>query len=580
MTKNEFWTKPWWERYPDRLALEIRELVKAELRFTIDPKVRRDGAISMTVDVPASVTGSRDISVQAIFPDLYPHFRPQIIAPKDLVLAHHLDPFGSDLCLVERGSKMWSPDDNLAWLLTVQLSKAIASADARDPNQAEPFSAYLTYAPNSAILIETDHLPPTEILQGTIKVSTPQHFPAGDHHWLAATKDFRWPGGNVEASPAADLFSANIVDASWVRLDGIPNTDDPQKLFTQARKMLQQDPAGFEIGNGHYCQLIAVLFPEEQADGATGSGVFFIISDTDTRPRTQRRKTKQRGKLRNADVRLIRTSRMGASDLISRAPELAAVAKNHVMIVGCGALGSTLADAIARAGVEELTLIDEDILDAGNLLRHASTIHFVGLPKAVAVAHRAEAAHPGLVTHPLQRRIGSARIGSGDTENMQGIFPSGEIRGVDLVIDATAEIAVHEVLSAMCRDLGKMYICVEATPGAWGGVVSTYPSTAAGCWNCLEHHLQDGTLSMPASDTGVRVQPPGCADPTFTGTQFDLGEVALHGARVAMIELMTGLSATSARLDSVDLRNAPGERILPRWTTAEIAQHPLCRWHS
>lgn len=580
MTNLAFWTRPWWERYPDRLALEIRELVKAGLQFTIDYDARQAGAIKMAVDVPASITGLRDISVQAIFPELYPHFRPQIVAPKDLVLAHHLDPFGSDLCLVERGSQMWSPDDCLAWLLKVQLPKAIADAEMRDPNQAEPFSAYLTCVPNAVVMVETDRLPPETVVHGTMKVSTPKSYPAGEYHWLAATREFRWQGGDVKASAAMDQFSENAVEASWVRLSDVPDTDEPAKLFALARKQLDQDPVGFAIGDGHYCQLVAVLFPEEQADGATGSGIFFIISDVDTRPRAQRRRNKQWGKVRAPDVRLLRTSRTGASDLIARAPELASAADRHVMIVGCGALGSTIADTVARAGIAALTLIDNDILDAGNLVRHTSTVHYVGLPKAAAVAHRAEAAHPGLVTHAFQRRIGSARVTSDKTEIERGIFPSDEIQDVDLVIDATAEIAVHEVLSAMCRDLGKTYICVEATPGAWGGVVSKYPPSADACWNCLEHHLQDGTLTMPTSDKGVRVQPPGCADQTFTGAHFDLAEVALHGARVAMVELMAGLTSTFSALDSVDLRNALGERILPSWSTAEITRHLSCGWHS
>jgi len=532
----------------------------------------------MTVEVPEAVTGSQTISVQAVFPDLYPHFRPTVAAPRGLVLAHHMDPFGSDLCLVERGSKMWSPEDSLAWLLSVQLPKVLVDADTRDPNQAEPFSAYLSYVANAAILVETDRLPPDEVFGGTVKVSAPKAFPAGDNHWLGAVKEFRWHGGDLKASKAMDLVSDGAVDASWVRFGQVPETDDASKLWAAAREQLDQEPAGFVIGDGHYCQLIAVLFPEEEADGATGSGIFFIIKDSDNRSRVLRRGGKQRGKARKPEARLIRSSRAGAPDLIARVPELASSSDKKVMIVGCGALGSTVADSLARSGIAELTLIDGDILEAGNLVRHTSTVHFVGLAKAVAVAHRAESAHPGLVTHAIARRIGSARTRTREGDTEHGIFPSGEIRSVDLVIDATAEIAVHEVLSAMCRDLGKMYICLEATPGAWGGIVSVYPSTADACWNCLELHIQDGTMAMPASDPGLRVQPPGCADPTFTGAHFDLAEVALHGARVAMAELALE-SSSSAQFDSVDLRDVDGVRIAPSWRSTDIRRHPSCEWH-
>ena len=36
----------------------------------------------------------------------------------------------------------------------------------------------------------------------------------------------------------------------------------------------------------------------------------------------------------------------------------AAIAATHVLVVGCGALGSVVTDQLARAGVGELTLLD------------------------------------------------------------------------------------------------------------------------------------------------------------------------------------------------------------------------------
>lgn len=53
--------------------------------------------------------------------------------------------------------------------------------------------------------------------------------------------------------------------------------------------------------------------------------------------------------------------------------------------------------------------------------------------------------------------------------------------------------------------------------------------------------LDDGTglLVPPSSQEGDR-QPAGCADPTLTGTGFDLAEVALHAVRVAVGTLLQG----------------------------------------
>ena len=42
---------------------------------------------------------------------------------------------------------------------------------------------------------------------------------------------------------------------------------------------------------------------------------------------------------------------------------------SHVAIVGCGALGSFHAEALARAGVGQLTIIDRDYVEPSNLQR-------------------------------------------------------------------------------------------------------------------------------------------------------------------------------------------------------------------
>src|SRR5215471_11709135 len=59
----------------------------------------------------------------------------------------------------------------------------------------------------------------------------------------------------------------------------------------------------------------------------------------------------------------------------------------HVAIVGCGALGSFQAEALARAGVGRLTIIDRDYVESSNLQRQwlfDEADAAAALPKAVA----------------------------------------------------------------------------------------------------------------------------------------------------------------------------------------------------
>ncbi|WP_232065760.1 ThiF family adenylyltransferase [Mycobacterium heidelbergense] len=78
-----------------------------------------------------------------------------------------------------------------------------------------------------------------------------------------------------------------------------------------------------------------------------------------------------------ADTDAARSARAGLL-----APELH---RHHVAVVGVGALGSFIADMLARSGVHRLTLVDHDIVEPGNVVRHLVGPDTVGLAKVEAV---------------------------------------------------------------------------------------------------------------------------------------------------------------------------------------------------
>jgi hypothetical protein len=117
-------------------------------------------------------------------------------------------------------------------------------------------------------------------------------------------------------------------------------------------------------------------------------------------------------------------------------PGASALADKSVAVVGCGAVGSFVAEGLARAGLGSLTLQDGDVLRPGNLIRHLATDSEVGLLKPDAV--RRALATRGLLAegncHPI---------------NEQLIEPSAArdlVSSHDLVIDASADGAVTTLL--------------------------------------------------------------------------------------------------------------------------------------
>ena len=59
----------------------------------------------------------------------------------------------------------------------------------------------------------------------------------------------------------------------------------------------------------------------------------------------------------------------------------------RVLVVGCGALGTNLANTMARAGVRFLRIVDRDFIEESNLQRQClfdEDVVAAGVPKAVA----------------------------------------------------------------------------------------------------------------------------------------------------------------------------------------------------
>ena len=77
------------------------------------------------------------------------------------------------------------------------------------------------------------------------------------------------------------------------------------------------------------------------------------------------------------------------------------LAAAHVAVLGLGGVGGYAVEALARAGVGELTLIDHDTISETNLNRQIGALHStIGLSKAEVLATRVLDINPAAVIHP------------------------------------------------------------------------------------------------------------------------------------------------------------------------------------
>ncbi|MDO9103067.1 MAG: ThiF family adenylyltransferase [Candidatus Nitrotoga sp.] len=68
----------------------------------------------------------------------------------------------------------------------------------------------------------------------------------------------------------------------------------------------------------------------------------------------------------------------------------------HIVVLGCGAIGAVVTDALAATGVGSLTLVDGDVYSEDNVFRHIIDPSLVELHKVVGLKFELERRYPGV----------------------------------------------------------------------------------------------------------------------------------------------------------------------------------------
>ena len=112
------------------------------------------------------------------------------------------------------------------------------------------------------------------------------------------------------------------------------------------------------------------------------------------------------------------TERFLRNEMLLGPAAMEKLAGSHVCVVGLGGVGSWAAETLARAGVGELTLIDQDVYGESNINRQLGAVmSTVGRPKAEVMAARALYVNPDCRVHPI---VG--RYDRGDSERFWGRY--------------------------------------------------------------------------------------------------------------------------------------------------------------
>lgn len=137
-------------------------------------------------------------------------------------------------------------------------------------------------------------------------------------------------------------------------------------------------------------------------------------------------------------------------------------------LVGCGSLGSKIAATLARSGAGKALLVDDDLLLPDNLVRHDLDWRDVGTHKADAVARRLQLVNPTVETEVWKARIG------GQTSAAAAESILNDLGGCDVIIDATANPDVLNLLSALGTAKSRPVVWGEIFAGGIGGLVARF----------------------------------------------------------------------------------------------------------
>ena len=214
----------------------------------------------------------------------------------------------------------------------------------------------------------------------------------------------------------------------------------------------------------------------------------------------------------NNPLQWVKTCDVSRKALVSRAEGTPSIEKLSIGLLGVGAVGSVLATALARLHPRKLLLIDKELVEPGNLIRHEAVSFMVGKFKATAIAR---------FLRPIFKDTSVSGLCVDCIDQWEEIVQ--HLSECNLIIDATGNAAVQELIGRS-RDLeSKCIAWCYIKPGPDFGVLvlrRTFSNlTLEQAMDRLRESVDPSVWAAFANDgqlhNGIVWPEPGCYHPTF-----------------------------------------------------------------
>src|ERR1700730_5161378 len=233
--------------------------------------------------------------------------------------------------------------------------------------------------------------------------------------------------------------------------------------------------------------------------------------------------------------------------------------ESSAVLVGCGALGTALANLLVRAGVGKLRIVDRDFVEPSNLQRQTlfeESDAREALPKAVAAERRLRAINSGVAVEGVVADLGP--------KNADVL-----LRGFPLILDGTDNFETRFLLNDAAIHLNVPWI-YAAVVASYGVTLTVRPGQTA-CLACaLESSAPLGSPSK--SDGGSQAAGAGAEDTCDT-----VGVLGAAAGVIASIEAAEAIKLLLGKTESVGGRLVSFDVWSGRYQSVRVARNPECR---
>jgi len=130
------------------------------------------------------------------------------------------------------------------------------------------------------------------------------------------------------------------------------------------------------------------------------------------------------------------------------------IERSHVAVIGIGGVGAWAAEALARSGVDELSLIDMDHVAESNINRQIHALsNTLGMAKIEAMRERIALINPQCKVHCIDAFV--------EPDNWPSILPP----GVNAVVDACDQVKAKAAMADWARRNKVIFVAVGAAGG-------------------------------------------------------------------------------------------------------------------